>query len=174
MGNRLKNSLAIITGASFIPLEAVRDQCAVDHFGCTQVLSSVDGIVSEPWSGACDRMCFILNTTLCPPPFIKSTALPCFSFPRTRMCRSDQCGVCWVFFLWAFAGLPSPGSCLPLGSSDFRWALSWESSYYPPGIKAREWTCSNDSWCWINHSLDKISGNGSFERDPKSLLQLWF
>lgn len=106
-------------------LEAVRD-----HFGCIQALSSVDGIVSDPWSGACDRMCFILKTTFIkryyPSPFIYAPA--CWHAVLISV-------ECVGFFLWALAGLPSLGYHLPLGSSDFRWALSWESSYYPPGMK---------------------------------------
>lgn len=119
MGNRLGNSLSIIRGTSFIPLEA-----AEDHFGCTQVLSSVDEIVSDPWAGACGTVCFILRHK-----FVlfslrqKILAFPIFLFPGTLAFSSDQYGVSWVF-LWAFAELPSPGFYLPLGSSDFRWALS--------------------------------------------------
>lgn len=45
MGNGLKSSLVIIRGTSCAHLEAVRDHCAVGHFGCRQGLSSGDGIV---------------------------------------------------------------------------------------------------------------------------------
>lgn len=134
MGNRLENSLSIIRGTLCIPLEGipVRDRSAVDPFGCLRVLSSVSG----PWSGAWDRMCFMLNTAFCSLPFVKRYC-PSPSFPSLGHRHAVLISVeCVGFCLWAFAGLPSPGYSFPLGSNDFRWALPWESSYFPPGIKA--------------------------------------
>lgn len=143
MGNRLKPSLSIVRRTSFPHSEAVRD-----HFGCIHILSSVDGIVPDPWSGACDRMCFILNTALFslhqkddPSPFICSLGC-CHAVPLSVQCVG--------FFLWPFVGLPSPGYCLPLGSSDFRLALFWEQLLPTWNKGNRGWVSSNDSCCWIN------------------------